>query len=435
MSRQTVRRIGVLLIVTGVGIATATARADRVALKNGGTVRGTVVRTSQEEDGETVTVRTLTGAEVTLARRNIKGISRRPLVVEQYERRARRTPKTVEAQWDLAEWCRKQGLSSQRDECLRRIVEIDPEHEPAHRGLGHVKWNGEWTTREAIMKERGYVKYDGRYVTPQELELIKEAEAENEAEQKWFPKVHLWHSWLTGRDPDRRQKAVRKLRNIQDPHAVPALVKNLQEDPRKPVRMLFVEIVSHLPGRKAAEALVAQSLHDVDDQVRRAALNGVGEDQHEAAMPLYVRALKNDRNAVVRRAAEALERIGDQRAVPHLIAALVTTHRYRVRVPDNRKMSVSFGTDGSMANPNRVPLPPEIEGLLRTGQIPGVIVHKPKLPGTDRTKVVTVKRDRDNWEVLSALKKLTGKSFGYNESAWRRWWAAQKGQVGALPAS
>ena len=49
--------------------------------------------------------------------------------------------------------------------------------------------------------------------------------------------------------------------------------------------------------------------------------------------------------------------------------------------------------------------------------------------------MVHVKYDLQNAEVLSALKKLTGESFGFDKRTWRLWWLAQKHGTGKTKLS
>ena len=173
--RQTVVSIIAALLVVGIG---SREMADLIKLDNAGELRGTIDRKQAERDATTVTIRTLTGAVVVVERKYVRFVTHRPLKVEQYESRARSTPDTVPAQWDLAEWCRKNGLSKQREVHLRQIVAIEPNHKKARYGLGQTQHDGKWTTRDDVMWSQGYVKYKGRYITPQELELLQKTQAE-----------------------------------------------------------------------------------------------------------------------------------------------------------------------------------------------------------------------------------------------------------------
>jgi hypothetical protein len=107
-----------------------------------------------------------------------------------------------------------------------------------------------------------------------------------------------------------------------------------------------------------------------------------------------------------------------------LIDSLITTHEYAIRVPGGGT-AASFGVDGSMGGGGSV-LPQGIEAGLRTGQYPnGVIVlNTPGVSMPQRTMMVAV--DQQNAAVLTALQKLTGENYGYDERLWRLWWAAKK---------
>jgi len=135
--------------------------------------------------------------------------------------------------------------------------------------------------------------------------------------------------------------------------------------------------------------------------------------------------LQNASNDIVRRAAAALEVVGNQKSIPALIEALVTKHRYKVRVADTSS-TYAFSTDGSyIGSGTPTYLPPDIEVMLRTGQLPyGVSVYVPEHPIP--TRVVTVSREQQNSEVLAALRKITEQDFGYDVRSWRLWWASKK---------
>lgn len=422
-----------LAALTSAFCLSTTGRADLIRLKSGGEIRGTIPQEKGATSGPEVTIETLSGAEITVPQEQIAFVTRRPIKIEEYESRALRTPNTVEAQWALAEWCRENNLRSQRDEHLEQIVKLDPDHEKAHYGLKHTKVNGEWMTREERMTSQGYIKHKGRWITPQELELLEKTEAERAREEHWYQQVHVWKNWLTGTHAARSKDALRAFSELQDPDAVSALVKNFQDEPSKQLRSMYISILDNIPGPKPVSALVQQSLHDVDYELRYQALNAIKKEQYEFATPYYVQELKNDLNVVVNRAGKALERMADERSIPQLIDALVTTHRYRVRVPD--RGGVGFRSDGTgMTNGSGTVLPPNVEMALRSGQINGVIINQPSNQMQRPAKFVTINRDEQNQAVLSTLQKITGENFGFNQRTWRVWHAAQKNGAGDLPA-
>jgi hypothetical protein len=404
----------------------AAASADVIKLKAGGELHGTVVE-APEADGEAATIRTLSGGTISVPLKDVEFVTRRPLAFEEYEVKAKTAPDTVEAQWALAEWCRDNHLDEQRKEHLGRIVALQPDHKQARAALGHVSYNGEWMTREDMMGKRGLVQHRGRWITPQELELIEKTQAERDREQSFFAEIRKLKGWLKGPNADLRNKAAVSLRALRDPDAVPALERAFRDDPDPQVRGLYVSVLSAMPGTKPVKPLVTQSLHDVDRQVRYAALGGIDEPRYEAALPYYLQGLRSDMNDVVRRAGAALEKVGDERAVPDLIKALITTHQYRVQVPDNTP-TYSFNTNGTFGA-GGVPLPPDVAAALAAGALPnGVSVVD--TTAVVRTKVIPISVNQENPEVLAALRKITGETFGYDERTWRLWLAAKKNGAG-----
>lgn len=422
--RQLAGLVALLFLVVAIA---SEARADLIKLNNGGELRGQIEVKLGSTTGPIVTIETVTGATVVVAQEDIRFISRRPIDHEHFETRFKQAPRTVDALWELQEWCRSKGLTSQRDEVLESLLLLDPDHKEAHQALGHSLHDGLWMTRDEAMQAKGYVRHKGRYITPQELELIEKTEAELQAELEWYRTIRLWHTWLTGRHPDRSRKGYDQLLKLDDPNSVPALSKYLGEDEDVRVRNLYIDILSRLPGSKPVEPLALASLNDSDYELRYKALNGISRDQYDRAIPIYVGGLKNDSNVIVRRSGAALQRLGDERVVPHLIAALVTSHRYKVRVPATQP-TISVSADGSFGNTGNSTIPPDVEAMLRTGQLPyGVIVNQPQPPGQQlRTKVVTVTYEHKNQEVLAALKVQTKQDFGYDERTWRLWLLAQK---------
>ncbi len=427
-------RSALLTTVTGIAMLLLTgsgAHADLVKLLNGGEVRGRIVSGTSISHGtsDSITLETISGVTVSVARTDAKFLTMRPLNVEEYETRARRIEDTLDSHWELAEWCRQQGLSKQREHHLLRVVEHDSHHEKAQTALGRVWHEGAWIDRDEMMASRGYVKYKGRYVTVQELDLIQKTADELAVEREWFQKLKSWHAWLNGRNEDRYRQAIVGLQNIDDPHAAPAIIRYLCEDKQRELRVLGVTTLSKLTGSKGAAGLVKLSLFDVDSEVRYAALSGIAEADFEFAQNAYIRELRNSMNAVVCRAASGLAVVGDERAIGPLIDALVTAHRYQVQSNAPAVQSYSGSTDGSVGGQmTSGALPPEVEIAIRTGQLPQGAIIAPPIGGTPavprKTVVVTV--NQPNQEVLSTLQKLTGQNFGFDERTWRLWWAADK---------
>ena len=403
------------------------ATADLVKLVNGGEVRG---KMSSKPSSEVIVVETLNGVTITVARADAKFLAMRPLEVEEYETRARQVTDSLEAHWELAEWCRVQGLSKQRETHLLRVVDHDANHQKAQTALGRVWHEGTWVDRDEMMASRGYVKYKNRYVTVQELDLIQKTADELATERDWFQKVRNWHAWLNGRNEERQRQGLLAVQQIDDPHAAPAVIRFLCEDKQRDMRVLGVAVLSKLSGSKGATGLVKLSLFDADEEVRYASLNGIAEADFEATQQVYIRELRNSLNPVVCRAANALARVGDDRAVAALIDALVTSHKYQVQSNTPASNVYSGSTDGRFDSGSALTggvLPPDVEMAIRTGQLPQGAIVAPPVGGIPvQRKTVTVTVHQPNQEVLTTLQGLTGQNFGFDERTWRIWWASEK---------
>ncbi len=408
------------------GLAAGPAAADFVVLKSGSEIHGELLAESGAPAGDAVSIRTVSGAVLVIAKSEVRSTTRRRVVLEEYDARLNATPATVDGLWQLAEWCRAKGLREQRETQLQRLLELDPEHLASRRGLGQIRYEGRWTTRDDMMAARGYVKFKGKYVLPQELDLIRQDQKETEAERAWYRRVNMWRSWLNDARDERGSEATRQLQAIDDPHAVAALYKAFRDHELEPVRLMYVGILGKIRGDKALGSLVFQSLQDASELVRAAAVRALPRDGRAKAVPVYIRMLRNPTNALVNRAAFALGEIGDSQATPRLIDALTTHHEYTVLVP-NPAGAMGFTPGGGMVPTSGPLLPPDISLMLATGQLPmGVQVNVVDSGVTSMPLEERVEREEENPEVLHALQKLTGADFGYDKSEWRAWLNAKR---------
>jgi len=425
-------RIGGLLCAGLLGLGLVPARGDVLQLHSGGRLAGEVqgdVRPKQPGSAATVSVKTLSGATVTVAGEAIESVKRRKLAHEEYDRRAAETPETIDDQWALAEWCRQNGLSAERRTHLRRVIALDTNHAAARKGLGYTRHGGEWMTHEQLMTSRGLVKHKGKWVLPQEIAFIEQAAAETEAEKHWYKSVRKWFGWITSDDVNRQVEGLAELRRLRDATAAPAVIRTFQKARGEPLRLLLVELLGNIEGARSFQGLIELSLFDDLDQVREAALRGVKLRGAGPALPTYLKALRNENNRLVNRAGKALGQLGDDTVVDPLIEALVTRHQYKVRVPANMVGTTPDGRMVQAIDPSL--LPPEIAQQLATGQLPyGVAFDNSSSVGLKQAmRQVVVKQDEKNSAVLESLTLLTNENYGFDEAAWRRWRESLKSAV------
>jgi hypothetical protein len=141
---------------------------DEITLKSGGKLEGIVT-----EDGERITVETVAGV-ISFQRADVVSIDRTKksklqMYYEKYN--SIKESKNSDDFYQLAKWVKENGLGRFHKELLERTVEIDSNHEFARRQLGYEFYKGRWHTREEIMLDKGFVLFDGKWMTESEREL------------------------------------------------------------------------------------------------------------------------------------------------------------------------------------------------------------------------------------------------------------------------
>jgi hypothetical protein len=374
--------------------ATGIARADVVELKNGGQLHGEVANADDKQAASYV-IATDGGGKVTIPRTQVVRIVSQSPAQEEYHRRALAVADTVNAHWQLARWCRDQKLVDEYREQLAKILVLDPAYEPARLALGHQKQNGEWRSRDEVMAARGLVWYDGKYYTQHHVELLEQAKAARETDADWKTQLDRWRRWLGGRRQERIDEALREIRAIDDPAAAPAIAALLMNENNLAVQRLLMEVAARFDDPQVLDALVTLSLTHPNQELRYSALDYLVKSGRPGLVTPYVRALRNNDNAIVNRAAAALETIGNRDAIGPLIGALVTKHKTVVGKGPPDQQSIMFTPSG------------------------GTSLNY----GGGGAKVVS--QAVENAAVLSALAKLSGVNFGFDQAAWRNWLAAE----------
>lgn len=374
------------------------ARGELFVLTGGGRVSGEWLN-PDELPREKYVIKASVGGRITLDKSQVKEVLQiRPQRLE-YEKIRPNYPDTVEAQWELAEWCRQQRLSQQRDRHLGRVVELDPDHAQARRALGYTQVEGKWAMQDELMIARGFQRYNGRWRTSQEIELLEKHRKTELAEKEWAQRLRRWRNWLgTDRDGNGR----RNILAIDDPHAVAALARALQSDRFQVARILYVEALAKIGTPQAVKTLATRSLEDPIEEVRLTCLDYLEKQKHPDVVGYFVGKLGDKDNRVINLAAVGLRRMKDPSAIGPLIDALVTTHKFTIGSGNPGSISTTFGTGPGGSGGSG----------LSMGGGPKIIVQP--IP---------------NQSVLDALVTITGANFDYDQRAWKYWYASQRRRV------
>jgi len=387
------RRCGGLIAAGIVALATCGgASAEVFLLTGGGRLEGEILNPDQLPR-KTYTIRTSLGVEIMLPAAEVKKVLRpRPEEIE-YEKTRARYPDTVEGQWELAEWCRQRRLFTRRKTHLQRVIELDPDHVQARRALGYTQVGSEWKTQEQRMLEQGYVRYKGRWLLPQQVELIERERQEDLAEGEWKQKLKLWRDWL---GTEKTRVAERNILEIDDPFAVKALADGLEDDGRDQARLLFVRALARIGTPAAMRVLALQAMSDPVEEVRLTCLDYLKAKNDPGAVTYFIGRLQSKSNAEVRWAARALRHMGDPSAIGPLIEALITTHKEKIPARNPGQISTTFSSAGGSG--------------LTMGGGPTIITRR-----------------ISNREVLDALVTLTGgANFSFDVPKWKSWYTSQK---------
>jgi hypothetical protein len=366
--------------------------AEVFMLKDGGQITGTLLN-PQELPRQKYLIQMDTG-RITLEKSQVEKVVNPSAAEREYEQIAPTFPDTVDGQWKLADWCQEHKLTAQRRTHLERIVELEPDHARARALLGYSKIEGKWMTQKEYQESRGLVRYDSKWITPQEAEIRKKTEKNSLAQKEWIMKIRRWQDKL-GTDHD--EAAQQNFLAITDPLAVYGLGKALQNDTRLKPRQLYIKVLAKIDTPEAIDTLTYAAVDCEVEEVRLTCLDYLKTKDNPKATKYFVAALRSPNNLAVNRAAAALRVMNDPTTIRPLIDALVTTHRQLVSPESNPgSMSAAFNKNGGAG--------------LSVGGSPKVMKQEVRNPA-----------------VLDALLSLTkGVNFDYDVLAWQRWYAGHK---------
>lgn len=179
VSTRVIRRGGAALTLLLAPFLSTDAFPDEVYLKSGGQLSGRVV----SRDATTIVVDVGAGRIGVAASAVLRIEEGRSALQEYEERAARLAPGDVDGWVSLGRWASGQGLGTQAREAYQRALGASPADARANEALGNVLLDGRWVSEEESYRARGYVKFEGEWITPTEQEALVRARA-NEAAQE-----------------------------------------------------------------------------------------------------------------------------------------------------------------------------------------------------------------------------------------------------------
>jgi hypothetical protein len=387
-----------------IAVCAGPVRGESFLLKSGGQVEGEFLNPNRNAS-EPYLVRTPEGVKLTLGKDLVAKVVAKREAEHEYERLLPKVPDTAAGHWQMAEWCKENGLRSQRELHLREVIAREPDHTAAHQALGHQRFAGKWQLAEEYMASQGYVKYEGAWRTRQDVELAKAEAERNDAVITWRRQIDIWRGWIGKK---REAEAFANLRAIRDPSAAPPLIDLLTDKKQQPrdLRLAIIDVLSEMDGNPGEQTFIALGLSDPDERIRDACIDELVRMKSKAAVIRCMGLLQSKENAAVNRAARVLGRLNDPMATLALIEALNTTHEVLV-VPGQQQPSGGL---------------PSLTPAFDSAGGGGLSAGGPK---PQKVKVTP-----QNDAVLRALNTIhPGVNFGYNEAAWKQWYVEKNEPV------
>jgi hypothetical protein len=167
-------------VVLAAVLLAGAAAADEVYLKGGGRLSGRIVSRTE------TTIEVDVGAgRIGVPASSVLRIEEGRSPLQDYEERAGRlAPGDVDGWIALAQWAEGKGFGTQAREAYHHVLAASPDDPRANAALGNVKLNGKWASEEESYRARGYVQYEGEWVTAAERDAAERARsAEDERER------------------------------------------------------------------------------------------------------------------------------------------------------------------------------------------------------------------------------------------------------------
>ena len=314
-------------------------------------------------------------------------------------------------------------------------MELDKKHAGAQKKLGRVLHEGVWMTHDELKRAQGLVLHRGEWISAEEQARREAADSALATRESWIRQLNLIRHRLKVGPAEDRQVAEAQFFEIDDPGAVPAMLDVFaREEPA--LRGMLIRRLTDAPWPEAVEALARLALVEEEPALWNQVIAGLEARPDPETSKFFISSLGSRDAAQVGRAARALARLQTRSAVPELINALVRVEERLVAVP----------TPGQAVGPGAPAPNPGYTGLIGRDYVanvepvvgPGVVAFRP-IVGTVGSGVATggggyaqptappisiprpVRIHYPNKEVLAVLEEMTGRNFGYDQAAWRRW--------------
>lgn len=382
---------------------------DQIDLRTGSEIDVRVIDQTESNNRRFVVFETPSGSVVKLDQKLISTVHTDDQAHQRYRQLRNRMPQTVEANWEIIDWCKSQsrGRTKFKDEIryhLENIIAIEPNQRKARQLLGYEDFNGQWSLKELRYRKYGYVKNNSNWIPKLALQIEKNFEQNNARQGALREQFSKWNLEIR-----RARLSVaeleRMLFDIVTPQSANFVFEEGGKEKDQPVvlRKMFVEAFGRSPSLASAGALVYFGITDVDLEVRERAVTLLLQPEFDQnfAMQRLVSLLDSKVQAYSERSAIAIRELS--------------------KVPGANPRAVLMPLIDSLVAVREVP----IAGATAAGRLNTSFSSNGGLGFSTGGGPQTTKQQVSNASSLSALKRITGKNFGYDKSLWRDYFVDQ----------
>ncbi|MHC4957371.1 MAG: HEAT repeat domain-containing protein [Planctomycetota bacterium] len=387
-------------------IVAPTVVGDTLVLKSGLRLYGKVT-----EDGKDKFAVTLDGKTHRVGRTSVAKVIPGESAVEEYSRRATEA-KDAAGWYRLALWAKDQKMA-RAERAFAKVLEYDLDHRAARRELGYEKIDGDWVSGADAKRSKGFVLCGGVWVLPQEADklmksgLIDQAKVTDEHRSRADEIVR----GLLDDDAEVRKAAQGLVTEVPDAALLRPMRRVLYAE-QPEMRVFAVKQFGRIGDRTALPWLIQASMYDAQEKVRNAAFRSIKGFKDADVIYPYGRALfsKNPKASVM--AADALALLGDNRGVDLVL------RRISIGIGEAGRANISVGKQNSYIQDFDVEIAQAaaigdpIVSTIRDG-----IILDYKILGGHGERWVVMQRN----SYANALKTLTGRDYGEDWAAYRRY--------------
>jgi hypothetical protein len=354
-----------------------------------------------------------------------------------YNARREQTPETVDAQWELAVWCDRQGLKPEALAHYTTVTRLDPSREDAWKRLGCQKHRGRWMRPEQIAA------------------AVAESEAQRVADRHWHPLLERWRVYLNHPEPARRAAGEQALAAVSDPRAVPSVCKVFARGSTER-QVVAVRLLRQIDAPSALQALALLAVSGLSDTIRTEATATLSACDPRDFMDVLIGMLHDPIRYEIKSVAGPgstgvlfvegakfnIRRLYEPPPLPLVkikAGDVVELDAYGLpvisRVVGYDQVPSRTGKGEREVHPRELEIP--IGQMMVETKLAAQFALRQQLNDVVPIERYNARVEEVNGRVVEVLHAITGQEFDENGSydLWREWWTDQEGYAYQSPSS